>query len=296
MSTTSNSSSGPVVAPEIFRGVGLVLAAAATVNGDLGDLPREKADAVATAAQAMAEDARQGAVPIPAVDARALERSWALVVEGVAYRSGAEHAEVEAGHAPGPSFACASLLALVLGIQKDLLPMIYRVESFVQGKAVRTLDPVDRAAAGLCERARKRLSLVCEELRAFPLADRIADQPEVNPEWAPRVTSYLAKPLRLQIRAVEGRWASLDAVSDAAVAVRQTADACLRASVVLDRGSQAVRLAVAEARGADVTVATLAGVGDGVHGYGRWPLAASAVLRAAGACVVAAEALVTEPD
>jgi fumarate hydratase class II len=278
----------------VFRALGLVVAAAANVNGDLGVLPRETAEKIASAANTMAEDARDGAVAIPAVDARALERAWAMSVEGVAYRSGADLGEVAAGHAAGATVASAVLLAAVLGLQKDLLAALYRVESAVQGKAVRTQDRVDRAAAGLCERARKRLTVVCEELRALPLADRLPDEPAPHPEWAPRVTAYLNKRFRLQLRAVEGRWASLDAVSEAAGAVRQACDAFLRAAVVLDRGAQSVRLAVAEARGADLTITTLAGVGDAVHGYGRWPLAAASLIGAGAAALAAAAAIVSD--
>lgn len=291
MATVSFTAPGPAVPGEVVRALAWLLASGATADAALGVTSDEAAERVIAAAEAFASDFEQAAFAVPALDGLALERVWRLTVEAVALGGGVDAVAMTQSHGLGATFASAALLAAMLSFQKDLLGALYKVESFVQGRAVTSLNEVDRAAAGLMERARRRVTTAGEALRAIPLGDRLPGEEPANPEWAPRVLAILSKRFRVQLRAVEGRWAALDAVAEAAATLRQVAHALLRASIVLDRGMAAARLAVAQTHGADTAVAALAASGDGVQGYDGWPLASAALLSSAAACLAAANAI-----
>jgi fumarate hydratase class II len=141
--------SGVRVDPAVVRALARVKAAAARVNGRLGVLPADVADAVAAAADAVAGGAHAGAFPVDVFQTGSgtstnmnMNEVLATLATGALGRGVHPNDEVNASQSSNDTFPTAVHLAATAGVVHDLAPALEHLADTLERKASATADVV----------------------------------------------------------------------------------------------------------------------------------------------------------
>ncbi|MXG91482.1 aspartate ammonia-lyase [Nocardioides sp. YIM 123512] len=134
--------SGTPIEPALVHAIGQVKAAAAVVNGALGVLPGEQADAIAAAAREVAAGQHDEAFPIDVFQTgsgTSSNMNANEVIASLAARAGTEvhpNDHVNASQSSNDTFPTAIHVAAALAVTGDLLPALDTLASSLEAKAV----------------------------------------------------------------------------------------------------------------------------------------------------------------
>ncbi|MGB0099841.1 MAG: class II fumarate hydratase [Nocardioides sp.] len=133
--------SGTPIEPALIHAIGRVKAAAAEVNGELGVLDRDRADAVVTAATSVAQGRHDADFPIDVFQTgsgTSSNMNANEVIATLAQRAGTEvhpNDHVNASQSSNDTFPTAIHVAAALAVVDDLLPALDLLARSLEGKA-----------------------------------------------------------------------------------------------------------------------------------------------------------------
>jgi len=133
--------SGTPIEPALVRAIGQVKAAAAVVNGALGVLPAEQAEAIAAAAREVAAGEHDAAFPIDVFQTgsgTSSNMNANEVIASLAARAGTEvhpNDHVNASQSSNDTFPTAIHVAAALAVTGDLLPALDVLATSLEAKA-----------------------------------------------------------------------------------------------------------------------------------------------------------------
>ncbi|MDN4171354.1 class II fumarate hydratase [Nocardioides sp. SOB77] len=133
--------SGTPIEPALIHAIGLVKAAAATTNGELGVLDQEKAGAVVAAATEVAEGRHDGEFPVDVFQTgsgTSSNMNANEVIASLAARAGTEvhpNDHVNASQSSNDTFPTAIHVAAALAVADQLLPALAVLATSLEGKA-----------------------------------------------------------------------------------------------------------------------------------------------------------------
>ncbi len=133
--------SGTPIEPRLIHAIGHVKAAAAVTNGELGVLPAEQADAIATAAREVAAGDHDAAFPIDVFQTgsgTSSNMNANEVIATLATQAGTEvhpNDHVNASQSSNDTFPTAIHVAATLAVVEDLLPALDVLASSLGAKA-----------------------------------------------------------------------------------------------------------------------------------------------------------------
>ncbi len=231
--------------PAFIRALGVIKRAAARANNDLELLPDDLAEAIALAAGEVAAglwDAefvvdvfQSGSGTSTNMNANEViaNRANEILVRGPkdAYKPVHPNDHVNLGQSSNDVIPTATHLAAVTGIQKRLLPALYRLETSLQAKAgefdrvVKTgrthlvdampirLGQEFTGYAGQVERARRRVTAAAEVLREVALGGTaVGTGAGTHEQFAARAIAYINEFERLQLRETRNHFQAQSAV------------------------------------------------------------------------------------
>jgi fumarate hydratase class II len=235
----------------LIRALGQVKRAAALANRDLGLVDGASADAIARAAQEVADGAWDSEFVVDIFQTGSGTSTNMNANEVIANRAnelldgGAKgvynpvhpNDHVNRGQSSNDVIPTAIHLAAVREIQRSLLPALYRLESSLQGKAAE-FDSVVKTGRthlmdatpirlgqefegyrGQVERARKRVTLAGEALREVALGGTaVGTGVNTHPEFAARALAFVNEAERVQLRETSNHFqaqSTIDAIVEA---------------------------------------------------------------------------------
>jgi fumarate hydratase class II len=233
---------GAVMPPALIRAVGLVKWAAAETNGELGELPREMASAVAAAADEVASGRHADQFPLPVMQTGSGTSTNMNVNEVVATLAGrrlgrAVHPNdhVNRCQSSNDVIPTSIHLAAALAVRDALLPALAALASALGAKIAEvgasvkpgrthlmdalpiTVGQEMRAWKTQVEEAAVRIEALRPRLHRLALgATAVGTGVNAHPEFASRAIARLAGRTALPLTAAPDRFASL-AAQDAAV-------------------------------------------------------------------------------
>ena len=185
--------SGTPIEPRLIHAIGHVKAAAAVTNGELDVLPAAQAEAIATAARAVAEGQHDAAFPIDVFQTgsgTSSNMNANEVIATLATRAGVEvhpNDHVNASQSSNDTFPTAIHVAATLAVAEDLLPALDVLAASLEEKATEFAGLVKSGRTHLMDAtpvmlgqefggyaatvryARERLESVLPRVRELPL-------------------------------------------------------------------------------------------------------------------------------
>jgi len=256
--------SGAGIPQLVVRALGMLKGAAAEVNAELGELPKDIADAVAEAAAAVTAgklDAhfvvdvfQTGSGTSSNMNANEVIANRASEALGKQAGSKAVHPNdhVNRGQSSNDVFPTAVQLGLALAVKDQLLPQMEQLADCLHGIADRTFGKVKtgrthlmdampirygqefRGYAGQVERCRSRIQAAYEDLLEVPLGGTaVGTGVNAHPEFAGLVCKRIAKKHGVELRETSNHFqgqSSLDAVVNMSGALRGFASALYKIS------------------------------------------------------------------
>jgi fumarate hydratase class II len=224
-----------------IRALGLIKLASARVNADLGLLEREKADAIAKAAQEVADAAwdQQFVVDVfqsgsgTSTNMNANEIIARRAAELAAERLVHPNDDVNLAQSSNDVIPASTRIAALLLIKEELRPALAELQGALEEKSREFWDVIKTARthlqdatpirlgqeflgyAGQVQRGIKRLDRACEELAELPLGGTaVGTGVNAHPEFGARIAKELTQLTGLPLRETDNRFAAQSNIDD----------------------------------------------------------------------------------